>query len=172
MPEGTKKKKPTGKQVETQKVRGKKAARKDRKALVASDAVSSAYYEALTNGEKTDMTLAQVTAILGAGRFRANNLVTKTNDVVKVAKQLSSKKAGYKNSTLPTAVHVDSYVILDVANTIKSVVGEADALVLRELLNVPIPKNDDDVFNRKGNKPKGNSKKAKKSKEGGGWSFW
>jgi hypothetical protein len=190
----TKKAKVTGKQIKTQKQRGKQLKKKDARALKSSDAVLKKYHNALTDKEETDMTLAHVVEVLGGGRFRVHNLVTKAKDIAKIAKPLSTKKAKFRNATLPTAVHAGSYVILDVANTIKSVVGEEDAATLRELLHVPAVAEEEHegyVFNRgvrsskKGSRSskKGSSKKSKGSSKGskssvvnmnmlGGWKFW
>lgn len=186
----TKKAKTTGKQIKTQKQRGKQLKKKDARALKSSDAVLKKYHDALKDGEKTDMTLAHVVEVLGGGRFRVHNLVTKTKDVAKIAKPLSTKKAKFRNATLPTAVHAGSYVVLDVANTIKSVVGEEDAATLRELLHVPAAAEEEHegyVFNRGARKSSRNSKKSKGSKSSskgssknsvvnmnmlGGWKFW
>ena len=185
-------KKVTGKQVATQKQRGKKMKKKDARALRSSNAVLKAYYDALKDGEETEMTLAHVVSVQGAGRFMVNNLVTKTQDNVRVAKQLFSKKAGHRNATLPTAVHPGSYVLVDVANVIKAVVGEEDAATLRTLLHVPAPaeeENEGYEFNRgqpaaaaaakKKSKSKSKSKSSKSSKSSvvnmnmlGGWKFW
>lgn len=191
----TKKAKTTGKQIKTQKQRGKQLKKKDARALKSSDAVLKKYHDALTAKEETDMTLAHVVEVLGGGRFRVHNLVTKTKDVAKIAKPLSTKKAKFRNATLPTAVHAGSYVVLDVANTIKSVVGEEDAATLRELLHVPAAAEEEHegyVFNRgvrKGSRSSKSSKKSKGSKSSkssksssknsvvnmnmlGGWKFW
>ena len=192
----TKKAKATGKQIKTQKQRGKQLKKKDARALKSSDAVLKKYHDALTEKEETDMTLAHVVEVLGGGRFKVHNLVTKAKDIAKIAKPLSTKKAKFRNATLPTAVHAGSYVILDVANTIKSVVGEEDAATLRELLHVPAAAEEEHegyVFNRgvrsskkgskEGSSKKGSSKKSKGSKGSskssvvnmnmlGGWKFW
>lgn len=179
------KKKATGKQVATQKQRGRQMKKKDARALRSSDAVLKAYYDALKEGEHTEMTLAHVVAVLGGGRFTVDNLVTKTQDTAKIAKPLSSKKAAHRNATMPTAVHPGSYVILDIANTIKSVVGEEDAATLRKLLLVPNAAEAENAgyeFNRgvsskKKSKSKSNSKRSSKSTVVnmnmlGGWKFW
>jgi hypothetical protein len=182
-------KKLTGKQVATQKQRGKKMKKKDARALRSSNAVLKAYYDALKDGEDTEMTLAHVVAVLGGGRFTVHNLVTKTQETVRVAKQLTSKKAAHRNATLPTAVHPGSYVLVDVANVIKSVVGEEDAATLRSLLHVPNVEEAEHngyVFNRgqpaaAAKKKKSKSKSSsKRSSNGsvvnmnmlGGWKFW
>lgn len=179
----TKKAKKSGAQVAAQKTRGKKLKKKDARAMRASNAVLAQYMSDLKEGEETTLALCHVIAPEGGGRFLVNNLVSHSQQVAKIAHLLSTRKAKHRNATLPTAVHAGSYVIVDVSTgTIRSVVGEARAAELRELLHVAAPAeaaNEGWEFNRgvrsakarssKGSK--GSSKGSKKAASVGGWFF-
>ena len=149
------------------KAHATKTKRKEGRAVKASNTVTEKYIDDLREGNETNMCLALVTAVAGGGRFRAFDMVHDEAVVAKVAPSIFSKKAKHRNATVAVAVRVDSYVILDEANDIKAVVGEADAYTIRRLLNIAEKANSNDLFNRgsgskrSGSKRSGSSSKSK-----------
>ena len=142
------------------KAHATRAKRKEGRAVKASDAVADKYIADLREGKETKMCLALVTGVSGGGRFRAFDMVHDEAVVAKVAPSIFSRKAKHRNAAIAVAVRVDSYVILDEAHDIKSVVGEADAYTIRRLLNLKEKAASNNLFNRGSGSKKSGSKKS------------
>jgi hypothetical protein len=135
----------------TKKVQQKKVHKKEQKAILGSNIIAETYFSDLKNGNKTPMFIGLVTKVIGGGRFQVFNIVDKVTTTAKISNKLFTRKAKHRNATIPIAVHVDSYVIVDESDTIKSVIGEGLAYKIRNMLH----EKNDDIFNR------GNSSKNK-----------
>jgi len=142
------------------KAHATKTKRKESRAVKASNTVTEKYIDDLREGNETNMCLALVTAVAGGGRFRAFDMVHDEAVVAKVAPSIFSKKAKHRDAVIPIAVRVDSHVILDEANDIKAVVGEADAYTIRRLLGIKEKAESNNIFNRGEEAKKSGSKKS------------
>jgi hypothetical protein len=144
----------------------RKVGKKQMKAMKKSNNVAKTLKNALKKGNNVgEMMLAKVVSVSGGGRFVVKDLDGKLHHV-RVSKTLFAKAARHRNATMPTAVHVDSNVIVD-AGVIRSVIGDAEAKALKSLLKVE-SKNTNSLFSHSTRSSKGSksSKGSRKSSKG------
>jgi hypothetical protein len=141
----------------------RKVGKKQMKAMKKSNNVAKTMKNALKKGNNVgEMMLAKVVSVSGGGRFVVKDLDGKLHHV-RVSKTLFAKAARHRNATMPTAVHVDSNVIVD-AGVIRSVIGDAEAKALKSLLKVE-SKNTNSLFSH-GTRSSKSSKGSRKSSKG------
>jgi hypothetical protein len=139
----------------------RKIGKKQEKAIKTSVNVAKTFKLKLKLGNNIEhMMLAKVVSVSGGGRFVVKDHNGEQH-TVRVSKALFAKAAKHRNATMPTAIHVDSNVIVD-AGVIRAVVGESEAKAIRSLLKLE-SKNSNNLFNRSINSK--NSRKSKSSRK-------
>lgn len=111
----------------------KKVGKKQEKAEKKAHNVAKTFKAKVKSGKSLGhMFLAKVVSVSGGGRFVVEDLEGKKH-TVRVAKVLFAKAAKHRNATMKTAVHIGSHVLVD-ADTIRSVLGAAEAAAIRKEL--------------------------------------
>ena len=127
------------------------AARKSKKVQKAekkSDTIVADYLTLLRKGRDSHLFLAKVESVAGQGHFVVKDL-KKDVHRVHVSKTLFAKGAKHRDAMMKTAVHVDSYVLVD-GDLIRAVVGASDATEIKSLVVATEKEANNNIFNRLG----------------------
>jgi len=112
----------------------RKVGKRQEKAEKKANNVAKTFKAKVKSGKSLGhMFLAKVVSVSGGGRFVVEDHEGKMH-TVRVAKVLFHKAAKHRDAVMKTAVHIGSHVLVD-ADTIRSVLGAAEAAALRKQLH-------------------------------------